>query len=74
MLDHLKRIINSENIILVSNDAIFDSELVSFIEKGVEVTMVLYSSHQGRNIFAENKWGDIMYPLAKSIGLQQYEW
>lgn len=74
MLDHLERVVNTENIILVSNEVIFDKELQKLSERGVEVTMVLYSSHEGRNIYAEQKWGDIMYPVAKAMGLEQQEW
>lgn len=74
MLDHLNRVINSENIILVSNDVLFDDVLELLKEKGVDVTMVLYSSHEGRNIYATHMWGDIIYPLAQSIGLQKHEW
>lgn len=74
MLDHLNRLVNSENIILVSNDVLFDKELTLLKEKGVDITMVLYSSHEGRNIYATHKWGDIIYPLAQSMGLHQHEW
>lgn len=74
ILDHLNRVINSENIILVSNDVLFYDVLESLKEKGVDVTMVLYSSHEGRNIYASHKWGDIIYPLAQSMGLQRNEW
>lgn len=74
MLDHLHRIVNSENVILVSNDELFDSELELLIDKGVEVTMILYSSRNGRNIYAKNKWGDIVYPLAQAMGLERHEW
>jgi hypothetical protein len=74
MLEHLERLINTENIILVSNEVLFDVELKKLSDKGVEVTMVLYSSHEGRNIYAKQKWGDIMYPLALAMGLQRHEW
>ncbi len=74
MLEHLERLVNTENILLVSNEVLFDDVLQKLSDKGVEVTMVLYSSDDGRNIYAKQKWGDIMYPLAQSIGLAQHEW
>jgi hypothetical protein len=74
MQDHLERIINTENVMLASNDILFEEQLNCLKEKGVDVTLILYSTGEGRNIFTKHRWGDIIYPLAQALGLSRYEW
>ncbi|MDX5584720.1 MAG: hypothetical protein QNK20_07285 [Aureibaculum sp.] len=73
ILDYLKRIVNSENVILVADDVLYEEALNQFKEKGVEVTLVMLNSSDGRQMYTKHFWGDIVYPLGISIGLKTYE-
>jgi len=73
ILDFMERTINSENIILVADDIIYENTLNKFKETGIEVTLVQFNSHNGRQMFTHHMWGDIIYPLGLSIGLSERE-
>jgi hypothetical protein len=72
--DHLERIINTENVMLASNDMRLEGQLNCLRERGVDVTLILYSTDEGRDIFTKHLWGDIIYSLAAALGLSRYEW
>ncbi|TQI71236.1 hypothetical protein JM79_2163 [Gramella sp. Hel_I_59] len=72
IVDQLERLINNDNIILVADDIIYESVLKGYKEMGVEIIMVLFGK-QGRNMFVDFRWGDIIYPLGISIGLEHHE-
>jgi hypothetical protein len=73
IIDHLERIINTENIILIANDIVYEKTLNEIKEKGIDVILVTSRKNEGR-MFTEHKWGNITYPLATSIGLKHHEW
>ncbi|MCF6211839.1 MAG: hypothetical protein L3K24_14450 [Gammaproteobacteria bacterium] len=74
IVNHMKRIINTENIILVADDIVYEQQLNEMKEKMIDVTLVQLNTDAGRRMFTEHKWGDITFPIAKSIGLGRYEW
>lgn len=73
ILDQMERLINNDNIILVADDLIYENKLEEYKKLGVEIIVVQFNEHQGRKIHSEFKWGDIMYPLGLSIGLEKWE-
>lgn len=73
ILEQMKRLINNDNIILVADDVIYESRLKEYKELGVEIIIIQYNGHQGRKIHSEFKWGDVMYPLGLSLGLEKWE-
>lgn len=74
IVDHMKRIINTENVLLVADDLVYEKYLNEMKEKKIDVTLVQFNTDNGRRMFTTHKWGDIIFPIAKSIGLSQYEW
>lgn len=74
ILEHLERIINTENIILVADDMIYEEPLHRLKQKDIDVILVMFSTDNGRQMFTHHMWGDVIYPIAKSIGLEQHEW
>lgn len=73
ILEQMERLINNDNIILVADDVIYENKLEEYQELGVEIIVVQFNEHQGRKIHSKFKWGDIMYPLGLSIGLEKCE-
>ena len=43
-------------------------------EKNIDVTLVQLKTDDGRRMFTNHKWGDIIFPIAKAIGLGIHEW
>ncbi len=74
ILDKLERTINTENIILVADDPIYESVLNKLKDKYIDITLVMFASHSGRTMFTKHVWGDIAYPIARAIGLDEHEW
>ncbi|MCP4117399.1 MAG: hypothetical protein GY737_18800 [Desulfobacteraceae bacterium] len=74
ILEHLKRLINTENIILVADDVVYEDPLLKLKQKGIDVTLIMHSTDDGRQMFTKHKWGDVIFPVAQSIGLQPHEW
>lgn len=73
ILEQMERLINNDNIILVADDVIYEDKLKGYKELGVEIILVQFNEHQGRKIHSEFRWGDVMYPLGLSIGLEKWE-
>ncbi len=73
ILEQMERLINNDNIILVADDVIYENRLKEYKELGVEIIIVQYNEHQGRKIHSKFKWGDVMYPLGLSVGLEKWE-
>lgn len=73
ILEYLNRIINSENIILVADDLMYEKTLNQYKDKGVDITLVMFKSTDGRQMYTEHMWGDIAYPVGLSIGLKEHE-
>lgn len=74
IVDHMKRIINTENVLLVADDLVYEKYLNEMKERMIDVTLVQFCTDNGRRMFTNHKWGDIIFPIAKSIGLSQHEW
>jgi len=74
VLDYMERVINTENVILVADDVTYEEPLNKLKEKDIDVTLVMFSSDDGRRMFTNHMWGDVAFPIARSIGLSDYEW
>lgn len=72
-IEKIRRLVNSENIILLANDVIYESPLNELKEKGVDITCVTFASSEGRNMHIPFMWGDVLYPLGLSLGLEKWE-
>jgi hypothetical protein len=70
--DFLKRLIHSENIILVASEANFLGLLKNLKDENMEVTLVLEKRDNNLREFGFN-WGDISYPIGLAMGLQRTE-
>lgn len=73
VLEQLERLINTENIILVADDKIYENALNELKGRGVEIIVVMLSEHEGSRMLIKSSWDDILYPLGISIGLENYE-
>jgi len=73
ILEYLKRTVNSENIILVADDILYEATLNELKDKGVEVTLIQFKSYDGRQMYTNHYWGDIILPLGRSLGLRAHE-
>lgn len=73
VLEQLDRLINNDNIVLVANDRIYEADLEKLAEKKVEIIVVKFNQHNDNDMLAAFKWGDIVYPLGLSIGLERNE-
>ena len=69
IIDHLKRIVDSENVILVADDVLYEHPLNELKEKNIDVTLVMYRTSDGKRMFTKHMWGNITHPLGISIGL-----
>ena len=75
VMEYLERVINTENVILVADDPIYQFELTPLKEKGVDISLVKFSGNNDSRFYIEGyKWGDIIYPIAQAMGLNDYEW
>lgn len=74
VLEYMERVINTENIILVADDITYEEPLNKLRERDIDVTLVMFSSDDGRRMFTNHMWGDVAYPIARSLGLTEYEW
>ncbi len=68
IITHVKRVSHSENIILVVNDHIYDIELNNYMDKNMDLILITNPPS-----FTNYISGDIIYPLAKSMGLEAHE-
>lgn len=71
VMDHLDRTVNTENILLAVNDKGYQGVLNQLQKKGVDIILLTVHTDQGRQIFTEFRWGDIVYPLARTFGVSQ---
>jgi hypothetical protein len=72
-LEQIERLVNNDNLILVADDIIYESELNRFKDNGVEMILVKMSEDYGSNMFVHYKWGDIMYSIGLALGLEFHE-
>ena len=70
--DFLKRIINSENIILTVSDVKYQPILEELRGENKEIVLVCEKLDNGLRSFGFN-WGDISYPIALAMGIQRHE-
>lgn len=73
LMQHLQRIINAENVMLVADDAAYEKELNALKDKGVELIILKQRTSEGSRMFTAHPWQDIAYALGRSIGLEGYE-
>jgi hypothetical protein len=73
VLEQLERFINHDNIILVADDVIYESKLNEIAERGIQLLLLKFHEDDGSRMFVPFKWGDIIYPLALSVGIQRGE-
>ncbi len=71
--EYLDRIINTENIILVADDVIYQEPLNKLKDKGVDIIIVKQSTDLGSRLFTQFRWGNISYPIGLSLGLLGHE-
>ena len=72
--EHFERILNLENIILVADDILYEPILHDLKDNGIDVILVKFAEDRDSRMFADYRWGDIIYSVAKAMGLSQYEW
>jgi hypothetical protein len=73
VIEQLERLTNNDNIILVADDVIYENELNKYKDSGIEMILVKLHENNESNMFVAYQWGDIMYPLGISIGLEKHE-
>jgi hypothetical protein len=73
VLEHLERIINTENILLVANDIAYDKPLNDLSAKGIDIILIKLQTDLGSRLFTPFRWGDIVYPLGRALGLTSVE-
>lgn len=74
ILEHIDRTINAENVTLAADNHIYDAPLNKLHDKGVDIRLIQFATCDGREIFTEFYWGDVIYAVAKAMGLGRYEW
>ncbi|MNY62375.1 hypothetical protein D3C86_1991780 [compost metagenome] len=42
--------------------------------KGIDVRIVQFASYDGRQVFTEHMWGDVIYAVAHAMGIGRTEW
>lgn len=70
--DFLKRIIKSENIMLVISDVMYLPLLQELKSENKEIVLVCERVDNGLRDYGF-QWGDIAYPIGSSLGLKQHE-
>lgn len=73
VMEQLKRTINAENVILVADDVAYEGELNDLAQKGINLIVLKQRSDDGSRMYTTHRWGDIVYSLGRSIGLEGYE-
>ncbi|WP_417316021.1 hypothetical protein [Cycloclasticus pugetii] len=74
ILEHINRTINAENVTLAADNHIYDAPLNKLHDKGVDIRLIQFATRDGREIFTKFYWGDVIYAVAKAMGLGRYEW
>jgi len=74
IFEYIDRAINAENVALAADDCVYDAPLNRLHAKGVDIRLIQLSTYNGREVFTEFYWGDVMYAIAKAMGLGRYEW
>ena len=72
-IEKIRRLVNSENIILLANDVLYESPLRELKEKGLDIICVTFNSSDDRRMCIPFRWGDVIYPLGLSLKLEKYE-
>ena len=73
LLEQLDRLSADNNIIFVADDPIYESALNELNNKEVEIVVVMFNERDGGNMSIDSEWGDILYPMGISIGLERDE-
>lgn len=73
VLDQLNKLINNDNILLVADDILYESTLNELKIRGEEITVIMLNKHNESRMNTTFYWGDIMYPLGISCGLERHE-
>ena len=73
VLDQIERLVNNDNLILVADDIVYESELNRFKESGIEMTLVRSNDKTENKMTVHFKWGDITYPIGFALGLERHE-
>ena len=72
--EHFEKILNLENIVLVADDILYEPILHDLKNNNIDVILVKFAYDKDSRMFTDYRWGDITYPIAKAMGLSQYEW
>lgn len=72
VIEQIEKLVNNDNLILVADDLIYESELNRFRDAGFEMILVKMHGDAG-SMIVHYKWGDIMYPIGIAMGLEEYE-
>jgi len=73
LMQQLQRIINAENVMLVADDAAYETELNALTEKGVDLIILKQRAYEGSRMYTTHHWQDVAYALGRSIGLESFE-
>ncbi|MCK5136988.1 MAG: hypothetical protein KAR19_14475 [Bacteroidales bacterium] len=73
VIEQMERLVNNDNIILVADDIIYETELSKYKDSGIEMILVKLNENDGSDMFVHYMWGDIMYPIGIAIGLEKHE-
>lgn len=74
LMEYLERVVNVENIMMVADDFCYEPRLRWLKEQGVDIKIIQLSSHDGRQIYTNHQWGDVIYAVAHSMNLSRLEW
>lgn len=73
VLEQLERIVNAENVLLVADNVLYQDKLNELATKGVDLILIKQKVAEGSRMYTSFRYGDIAYPLGRSIGLKGYE-
>lgn len=73
ILDYMERVINTENILLVADDIVYESPLNKLKDAGTDVILIRLETALGGNLYTQHQWGDVTYPLGLAMGLEPNE-
>lgn len=74
IIDDINRFKNSNNIILVANDIIYENFLLNLKNEVDDlIIMRLKIVERLHEMYVNYKWGDISYPIALSMGIKPHE-
>ena len=71
--EQLKRLINTENVILVADDPAYVPYLNILKNRGIEIKIIKMKGDFGSIMQHQFLYADIMYPIGIAIGLEKYE-